>query len=440
VAIAAAPLLLEGLGRLTPVRRALSGTPFPAAAVSCAVGVAAWIALPFEARSSLLGLFSGVPAAAGPPLLAIAPALLPLAWCGFLIFILHAESLRGRGRSLERTVHGVVWLHLALRAASGGGSAAEFAEILPLIGWLAVAATARAVAQPRRRLLPLHGARGAFASFIGILGTLWIAFEAQLLLRDGAGLAGFGLVCSGVVIVLLFGLPTGRRLGRATTSIVVWLLLLGPGLWQSAQILGHPQRTIARASDLLERQLLPTATLGGSWARALTLGNDLAWSTDDRGDRVTHLLHSPQVRRGSLEVSRPSVLRGRLHLSRLDSARGGWSAFERGREDEANAHWRDARAHYFLVLHGEPGHATAWERIAATLLADGDRENAYRCLMHALLGDPHSVEIRQRLARIYLDHECPEEARFHLLQATRAGAPREDLTILWSRLPVELRQ
>ena len=299
VVIAAVPLLVEGLGRVALVRRILAHTPFPAAAIACAAGVAAWISLPFEARSTLLALLTGVPEAAGPPLLAAAPALLPVAWCGFLIFFLHAEASRGTGRSLERSLHGAVWIHLALRSTSVVGSAAEFAELIPLLGWLAVAAAARAAPSPRRRLLPLHGTRGAFVSFVGVLGTLWIAFEARALLQDGDLGAVLGLGTAGIVTVLLFGLPSSRRLGRAAATAVIWPILLVPGLWQTVLILGHPPPH-DRSGERPPRSAAPPdrlsrGTLGtGAHPRQRPL---LGVVSDDRSGE-THLLHPPEATAG----------------------------------------------------------------------------------------------------------------------------------------------
>ncbi len=440
IALAALPILIEALSRVGGVRAAVSRIPFPAAALATAAAAAAWISLPFEPRAKLLVLITGVAPQGGEGILLAVPLLLPLAWCGFLLFLVHAEARRGPGRSLERLVHGVVWMSVALHTAGGGASTSELAEVIPFIAWLAVAAWSRAGNAARRRSLPLDGARGAFASFVGVLGTIGIALEARTILVEGGSSHGLGLPLAGLTIVLAFGLPVARRPGRATLAVAAWLLLLVPGLWESALILGHPGRSICRTGSILERQLLPTACLGGPWGRVLTLGNDLAWSVAEDDPRLTHQPHVTEATEGVLDVSSVSTIGTSITISRLDPERGGWSAFESGRLEERGSRGREARYFYFMVLHGEPGHPTAWERIAETLLTEGDRTNGYRCLLHSLLGDPDSVETRRRLAEIYLEHECPDEAMFHLMHARRAGAATELLAPLWTRLPSDLRE
>jgi hypothetical protein len=156
----------------------------------------------------------------------------------------------------------------------------------------------------------------------------------------------------------------------------------------------------------------------------LGLACDLPWRAAGRG--ATHRIHAMGAPVGILAVRDLSLLGERWTISRLGSG-GAWSAFEEGRREECAGSGISARGYYFLVLHGDPGHATAWQRVAATLLAEGDRRGAYRCLIFALLGDPGSVETQTRLAAIYLEHRLAPEADFHLEAARAAGAIPEDL-------------
>ncbi len=429
-------LILEGLGRLTPVRRGFARMPFPAMVMASGVAIGCALSIPLGLRTSLVTTFLGGEGSHGPALLAVVPAVLPFAWYGFLIFLTHARGSRGGPRSVERLLHGIVWIPLAIRLSVGSVDAAACAELLPFIIWLALAAIGSERTRELRRRLPLFGARGAFFCFAGALGTLWVASEARGLLADpGAVTLGLPLPLVGLGLIFAFGLPRERRLGPHLLTALAALVLVVPGLWESAKVLGHPEFNLARVNEELDGTLLPTAELGGEWARAMTLSNGVPWTTANGGELPpTHRVHDAAEEVGSLDLEEFLLLGHHLEISRLDPDRGAWSAFEEGRDEERRGRNREARFRYFLILRGDPDHSPSWQRIAKTLIEEGDGKNGYRCLLNALHGAPGSAAVQEGLARLYLEQEHDLEAEYHLERAGSAGADPKELAPLWERI------
>ena len=144
--------------------------------------------------------------------------------------------------------------------------------------------------------------------------------------------------------------------------------------------------------------------------------------------------HPARALRRRLPLDTLVLLGHRLELARLDPDHGAWSAFEEGRDEERRGRLRQARLRYFLTLRGNPDHSPSWERIARILVAEGDTKNAYRCYLNALHGAPDSPAVQEGLARLYLEHDHPREAAYHLQRAGSAGASGEELAPLWELL------
>lgn len=427
VAFVAPALLIEGGLRLGSVRRFLSGMPHPAALILLTVTTLSWVGLPLEVRDRWVGALLGSSVPSAPPLLAVLPVALPLAWIGFLRWLGSASGALRAGRSFERLLHGAVWIPLALRASQGRLDAASGAELIPFILLLAISMLA--TSGGRARPLPRLGARGALLSYGGILGTLgWIgqlgptvgALEAPVRVHPPEILIASGLA-------LLLGVLAAERSSlRRASARGAALLLVIPGIWCSLQLVGHPGGTWVSASEGVERALLPSHRAGGPWARIVSLESDLSWCLSE--GEATHVLRSDP---GDGErIGRFSALGTSVELVRRPEAEAQRSAFEEGRRQEQRGHLHAARQSYFLVLHADPRHSPSWERVAETFWREGDGENAYWCLLNALLGAPSSGSVRAGLARIYLAHGRPEEALMHLEQAIRVGATPEELAPL----------
>lgn len=418
----AVPILLEASMRTRPIGGWLRAIPFPAVVLAAGAAILGWLGLESGVRTAFLASLRGSTPLPGPPALAVVPLLLPLAWCGWLSFVAHADARPGPGRALERLLHGAVWVALGAAALDGGIDAPDLLGLVPLLAWIAVAASERAGAGPRRRRLPLDGGRGGLLAVCGGLGTLLLLGEWGRVVGEGSlPVRGLALPVVAVVLLVAFGPPRDRRLPARVVSLSCGLLIVTAGLWQCALCLGHPLRSIERTARQLERCVLPTAVLTGPSARVLTLENDLGWARDGDDARVTHRIHEGCPRSGEPAVEELHALGRPLVLARSVASPAGWSAFEIGRRDEREGRLTEARTNYFLVLRGDPAHAPSWLRIAVTLERQGEVESAYHCLLNALTGDPDAPEVLRRLADLYLERGRTADAGVHLRRLESVG-------------------
>jgi len=427
-------LFIECISRCRVVCSAFRRFSFPAATCSIGTLVLVWLSLPFETRVEWCSRLGAVSSSAGPPLLSVLPAVLPLAWFGLLHFWFVAQKNVGEEHRLERLLHCSVWIPIGLRITVGDVTASGCAELIPLMVWLSVMSLARIARGFSFDVASLRSGQGSLLWMFGLLGTWWLLLKSrQLLFSEIDGVYGLPIVLvflfTGLAVVAV--MVQGRSLERVLLLMLV--TLVSPAIWESAQILGHPGLTLKRSCQALDRTILPTAQLTGHWARVLTLENDVSWTVDDA--RVgSHHLHNSDELVGGFRLREMTCLGKTLEVSRIGKHSVAWSAFELGRRSEIEGDFDRARSEYFLVLRGDPEHSPTWERIAHLLLAEEETENGYRCLLNALYGDPRSPSIQCSLARLYLEHNQYEDAKYHLRRAVSSGADPRETSRLWARL------